>query len=194
RAPGRGRLQARGAARAAAPLRRGVDRLPAGCRRGWPVVAQYSGPAAQRRTDAAGLSLPSALRPGGGTVPARTAATDILRRRPSCRLPRDQCGEGGMRGGAGGDAPPLLRVDDLVVHFRAARGRLVRAVNGASFDLKPGETLGLVGESGCGKSTLGRALLRLGPITAGTAHVDGIDIAAADSTDIARLRRETAMI
>ncbi|MFN3461329.1 MAG: ABC transporter ATP-binding protein, partial [Oceanibaculum sp.] len=89
---------------------------------------------------------------------------------------------------------PLLQVEDLAVHFRADRGRMVRAVNGASFDLWPGETLGLVGESGCGKSTLGRALLRLGPITAGKARFDGIDLARADAAGIARLRRETAMI
>lgn len=94
---------------------------------------------------------------------------------------------------------PLLRVEDLAVHFKAGGGlgqkkKLVRAVNGVSFELKAGETLGLVGESGCGKSTLGRALLRLGDITEGRAFFDGIDVARADAAGIARLRRETAMI
>jgi peptide/nickel transport system ATP-binding protein len=94
---------------------------------------------------------------------------------------------------------PLLRVEDLAVHFRAGGGmgskkKLVRAVNGVSFELQPGETLGLVGESGCGKSTLGRALLRLGDITEGHVFFDGIDVANADASAIARLRRETAMI
>jgi peptide/nickel transport system ATP-binding protein len=100
---------------------------------------------------------------------------------------------------------PLLRVEDLQVHFRASGGgpsggalgqkrRLIRAVNGVSFELQAGETLGLVGESGCGKSTLGRALLRLGPITEGRVFFDGIDVGSSDAAGIARLRRETAMI
>jgi peptide/nickel transport system ATP-binding protein len=88
----------------------------------------------------------------------------------------------------------LLRIDDLQVHFQAGKGKLVRAVNGVTFDLKPGETLGLVGESGCGKSTLGRAILKLGPLTAGNVVFDGIDVGAGDSAGIAQLRRETAMI
>ena len=99
-----------------------------------------------------------------------------------------------------GPGKALLRVVDLEVHFRAGGGvfgrkkRLVRAVNGISFDLQPGETLGLVGESGCGKSTLGRALLRLGEITAGQVFFDGIDVGAADPAGVEQLRRETAMI
>ncbi|MBL8709626.1 MAG: ABC transporter ATP-binding protein [Rhodospirillaceae bacterium] len=88
----------------------------------------------------------------------------------------------------------LLRVDGLEVHFTAGRGKLVRAVNGVTFDLLPGETLGLVGESGCGKSTLGRALLRLGPITGGHVRFDGSDVASGTAASIERLRRETAMI
>ena len=94
---------------------------------------------------------------------------------------------------------PLLRVEDLAVHFKAGGGigrkaKLVRAVNGVSFELQPGETLGLVGESGCGKSTLGRALLHLGAITEGRVLFDGIDVGGADAAGIARLHRETAMI
>ena len=72
---------------------------------------------------------------------------------------------------------PLLSVHDLKVHFDVGRKRIlgggtpaiVKAVDGVSFDLKPGETLGLVGESGCGKSTLGRAVLRLLPLKGGRA-------------------------
>jgi peptide/nickel transport system ATP-binding protein len=88
----------------------------------------------------------------------------------------------------------LLRAEDVAVHFQAGKGKLVRAVNGVSFALKPGETLGLVGESGCGKSTLGRAILKLGPLTGGHVFFDGIDVGTGDSNGIAQLRRESAMI
>jgi ABC-type oligopeptide transport system ATPase subunit len=69
---------------------------------------------------------------------------------------------------------PILSVRDLRVHFPISTGGFLRrrqvplkAVDGVSFDLRPGETLGIVGESGCGKSTLGRAVLQLIPPTAG---------------------------
>jgi ABC-type oligopeptide transport system ATPase subunit len=68
----------------------------------------------------------------------------------------------------------LLQVDDLVMHFPIYRGVIqrqvgaVRAVDGVSFDIERGETLGLVGESGCGKSTTGRTILQLYRPTAGS--------------------------
>lgn len=96
---------------------------------------------------------------------------------------------------------PLLEVADLEVHFRtgglAWPGRArpqVRALNGVTFALDPGETLGIVGESGCGKSTLGRAVLCLEPATAGRILLAGRDIVRADAAEIAALRAETAMI
>jgi len=70
----------------------------------------------------------------------------------------------------------LLRVEELVVEFRAAGGRTVKAVSGISFDLVPGETLGLVGESGCGKSTTGRAVLQLPRPTSGRVLFDGLEL------------------
>ncbi|MDU9034855.1 ABC transporter ATP-binding protein [Pseudomonas corrugata] len=94
----------------------------------------------------------------------------------------------------------LLQVTDLHVQFSAAGGlfglrpRRINAVNGASLTLAAGQTLGLVGESGCGKSTLARAILQLNPISAGQVLFDGIDMTQGRKVDIARLRRETAMI
>jgi len=74
----------------------------------------------------------------------------------------------------------LLSVRDLHVDF-ATPGGTLRAVDGVSLEIAPGETLGLVGESGCGKSTLGKAIMRLLPITAGRIEVEGQDI-----TDLGR--------
>ena len=71
------------------------------------------------------------------------------------------------------DGAPLLQVTNLVKHFQVGgglfggRGGLVRAVDGVSFDIRRGETLGLVGESGCGKTTTGRCILQLERPTSG---------------------------
>ncbi|MGH3098722.1 MAG: ABC transporter ATP-binding protein [Streptosporangiales bacterium] len=91
------------------------------------------------------------------------------------------------------DRTPLLAVRDLQVHFRPGRGipggaPPVRAVDGISFDVYPGQTLGLVGESGCGKSTTGRAILRLVPITGGTVEFDGTDLSRLKGGDLRALR------
>ena len=94
----------------------------------------------------------------------------------------------------------LLAVRDLAVHFRAHGGwlgrskRVVRAVDGISFDVARGEVLGLVGESGCGKTTTGRAILRLIEATAGTIHFDGIDVRGLDGELLRRLRRRMQII
>jgi oligopeptide transport system ATP-binding protein len=75
------------------------------------------------------------------------------------------------------DQPDLIQVEDLKVHFPIRQGIFqsevgtVKAVDGVTFEVRKGETLGLVGESGCGKSTTGRALIRLRDVTSGTASI-----------------------
>ena len=95
---------------------------------------------------------------------------------------------------------PLLSVRDLTKHFPIKKGLLgkpggyVRAVNGVSFDVMPGETLGLVGESGCGKSTTGRMILRLIEPTAGSVEFDGIDLVKLGNREMRSLRRRIQVI
>ncbi len=94
---------------------------------------------------------------------------------------------------------PLVQVDGLVKHYKAG-GFLtraqppVRAVDGVSFAINPGETLGLVGESGSGKSTVGRNVLRLEEPTAGTVRFDGVDLSALKPADLRTLRRRMQIV
>lgn len=88
---------------------------------------------------------------------------------------------------------PLLCVRDLHVHF-PLRGSVVKAVDGVSFDLGPGATLGIVGESGSGKSTVGRAILRLIPATSGTITFDAINVLAASHSQLRALRRQMQIV
>jgi ABC-type oligopeptide transport system ATPase subunit len=97
-------------------------------------------------------------------------------------------------------APPLLDVADLHVHFPIRSGILgrttghIRAVDGVSFRIAPGETLGLVGESGCGKTTAGRAVLRLIEPTSGRISFDGRDVRSAGPGQLRALRRQMQII
>jgi oligopeptide/dipeptide ABC transporter ATP-binding protein len=100
-----------------------------------------------------------------------------------------------------GTADVLLEVDDLEVHFPVhgsgvlrRRVGAVRAVDGVSFTVRRGETLGLVGESGCGKSTTGLALLRLVEPTGGRVVFDGTDVTDLPRRELRDLRRRMAMI
>jgi oligopeptide transport system ATP-binding protein len=95
---------------------------------------------------------------------------------------------------------PLLSVRKLAKHFDVSgsifvRDRvIVRAVDGISFDIAPGETLGLVGESGCGKSTTGRTILRLEEPTSGEAFFEGRDIMKLDRHELRTLRRQMQIV
>ena len=95
---------------------------------------------------------------------------------------------------------PLLTVSGLKKHYPVKGGLLRRvtgwvyALNGVSFTLKEGDTLGLVGESGCGKSTLGRTLMRLYEPTEGSIVFQGKDIAKLSNKELMPYRREMAMV
>ena len=98
-------------------------------------------------------------------------------------------------------AEPLLRVEDMKIHFPIqVKGGLfgqrkpLKAVDGVSFDLKPGETLGVVGESGCGKSTLARGVLKLIPPTDGTVAWLGRDITKAGQSEMNSLRDDLQIV
>ena len=90
--------------------------------------------------------------------------------------------------------PPVLSVEDLVKRFPMRRGRFVNAVNGVSFDIGPGETLGLVGESGCGKSTVGKLILKLHEPTEGAITVRGQNIAGLSRRSMKPVRRQIQTI
>jgi oligopeptide transport system ATP-binding protein len=94
----------------------------------------------------------------------------------------------------------LLRVDNLMMHFPIRRGVFqrqvgaVRAVDGVSFQVKRGETLGLVGESGCGKSTTGRTILQLYKPTAGEVYFDNVNLVTLKGEQMRKMRRKIQMI
>jgi ABC-type oligopeptide transport system ATPase subunit len=101
---------------------------------------------------------------------------------------------------ADADPQPLLEVRDLKTHFPVKRGFLqrtvdhVRAVDGVSFDIARGETLGLVGESGCGKTTVGRTVLRLIAATSGSVTFEDKSVFDLPAGEMRKLRREMQII
>ena len=88
----------------------------------------------------------------------------------------------------------LIQVEDLVVEFRAAGKRTVKAVSGISLDVKAGETLGLVGESGCGKSTVARSLIQLPPPKSGSVVVNGVELTDLSEQELRPHRTQLQMI
>jgi oligopeptide transport system ATP-binding protein len=98
-------------------------------------------------------------------------------------------------------ADEILQVDDLVKHFPLTQGIVfkrqvgqVKAVDGVSFGLRKGETLGLVGESGCGKSTLAKLLMALDRPTSGTVRFEDRDVFSLSRAELRRLRRRVQMV
>src|SRR5262245_228207 len=92
--------------------------------------------------------------------------------------------------------PVILRVEDVYKHFPTGGpgGEVVRAVDGVSFEVRRGETLGLVGESGCGKSTLARVVTQLQPATAGRVVFEGQDLTRLSASRLRRVRRHVQVI
>jgi len=98
------------------------------------------------------------------------------------------------------DEQPLLEVKDLKQYFPIKAGLMqhvvgyVKAVDGVSFTIKRGHTLGLVGESGCGKTTIGKTILRLNEKTSGQVLFEGIDVFALNHEDLTKLRPKMQLI
>ncbi|MDQ4142744.1 MAG: ATP-binding cassette domain-containing protein, partial [Actinomycetota bacterium] len=108
---------------------------------------------------------------------------------------------GAKAAGSTQTADPIIRVENVKKHFPITQGIIfkkkigaVHAVDGVSFEVYPGETLGLVGESGCGKSTTARLVTRLLDVTSGRIFLEGEDITSMKQKALRPLRREMQMI
>src|SRR4051794_10508580 len=109
--------------------------------------------------------------------------------------------DAGTTPAAGGAAQPIFSVYHLVKHFPVKSKGLVRrvvgevhAVSDVSFDLYPGETLGIVGESGCGKTTTGRTILNLQQATSGEVRYQGRDITKLSRREMRHVRRDLQIV
>ncbi|WP_054415637.1 ABC transporter ATP-binding protein [Hymenobacter sp. DG25A] len=163
-----------------------------------PAFGLETAPAAE-----SGLPLPAEAT----GIPMVAELQDISANRPVSQPPKvevedvSEQPQSGLAANPAAPKPkPLLQVENLNVHFPIRKGFLrrkteyVRAVDGVSFDIYPGETVGLVGESGCGKTTLGRTLLRLVEPTSGSMLFEGVDLAKLPAGELRRRRREFQMV
>src|SRR5665213_3348384 len=91
-------------------------------------------------------------------------------------------------------AKSLVRVENVVKHFPAGLGQSVKAVDGVTFEIREGETLGLVGESGCGKSTLARLVTQLLPVTSGKIFLGDVELTKMHGEKLRQQRRQLQMI
>lgn len=92
------------------------------------------------------------------------------------------------------EADTVLNVRDLVVEFPVGRGQVVHAVSGLSFDVLPGETLGILGESGCGKSSAGRAIMQLPSPTSGSVQLSGNELTGLKPRQLRRTRAKMQLV
>jgi oligopeptide transport system ATP-binding protein len=135
-------------------------------------------------------------------VTTETETTEPVAEEPPVAEPTTETTTTGQPapGSDGNGARPLVEAEDLRVYFPIFSGLLqrrtgdVRAVDDVSFDIKRGETFGLVGESGCGKSTTGRAVIRLRNPTSGTVKFDGRDLMSLSREELRRARRRMQII
>ncbi|MCE9636372.1 MAG: ATP-binding cassette domain-containing protein [Planctomycetes bacterium] len=213
RRSGRRRRPHRGRLRVAADAVH--DRTPeerAAPRRAGDAARPRPGHSARPAATSERLPVPRALPVGRGSVCRGTSRTPRgagpRRGAPPDRVPRGRDDDASaarscvVREGEPVTGEPLLTVRGLEVHFPIERGVFfrheigrVRAVDGISFELRQGETLGLVGESGCGKSTTARAIIRLVQPTAGEVRFLGHDLATLDEETMRReVRRHLQMI
>ncbi len=129
-------------------------------------------------------SIPRLGTMGDATAPKRFPAVDPK---------TGEAAEGAQTKPVPVERAPLLQASNIVVRFELPNGR-IHAVEDVSFDLRPGETLALVGESGCGKSTTGRAIMRLLQPTSGNIFIDGQDVTKLGASHLRAVRRSAQMI